>query len=198
MAERASLIAASVERRCRWAGGSAQMMRYHDREWGRPVHDDRRLFEMLLLEGAQAGLSWETVLRRRAGYRRAFAGFDPVKVARFDHRKKLALMHDENIIRNRLKIDAAVGNARAFLAVQEACGSFDAYVWQFVRGRPIVNGWRRHSNIPATTRESDELSKDLKRRGFRFVGSTIVYAFMQAVGMVNDHTSDCFLAEQRR
>lgn len=188
----------SVERRCRWAGGSAQMMRYHDREWGRPVHDDRRLFEMLLLEGAQAGLSWETVLRRRAGYRRAFAGFDPVKVARFDRRKKLELMHDENIIRNRLKIDAAVGNARAFLAVQEACGSFDAYVWQFVRGRPIVNGWRRHSNIPATTRESDELSKDLKRRGFRFVGSTIVYAFMQAVGMVNDHTADCFLAEQRR
>ena len=188
----------SVERRCRWAGGSAQMMRYHEREWGRPVHDDRRLFEMLLLEGAQAGLSWETVLRRRAGYRRAFAGFDPVKVARFDHRKKLELMHDENIIRNRLKIDSAVGNARAFLAVQEACGSFDAYVWQFVRGRPIVNGWRRHSNIPATTRESDELSKDLKRRGFRFVGSTIVYAFMQAVGMVNDHTADCFLAEQRR
>ena len=188
----------SVERRCRWAGGSAQMMRYHDREWGRPVHDDRRLFEMLLLEGAQAGLSWETVLLRRAGYRRAFAGFDPVKVARFDRRKKLELMHDENIIRNRLKIDAAVGNARAFLAVQEACGSFDAYVWQFVRGRPIVNGWRRHSNIPATTRESDELSKDLKRRGFRFVGSTIVYAFMQAVGMVNDHTADCFLAEQRR
>ena len=174
------------------------MMQYHDREWGRPVHDDRRLFEMLLLEGAQAGLSWETVLRRRAGYRRAFAGFDPVKVARFDHRKKLELMHDENIIRNRLKIDAAVGNARAFLAVQEACGSFDAYVWQFVRGRTIVNGWRRHSNIPATTRESDELSKDLKRRGFRFVGSTIVYAFMQAVGMVNDHTADCFLAEQRR
>ena len=185
----------SVERRCRWAGGSAQMMRYHDREWGRPVHDDRRLFEMLLLEGAQAGLSWETVLRRRAGYRRAFAGFDPVKVARFDHRKKLELMRDEKIIRNRLKIDAAVGNARAFLAVQEACGSFDAYVWQFVRGTPIINGWRRHSDIPATTRESDELSKDLKRRGFRFVGSTIVYAFMQAVGMVNDHTADCFLAK---
>jgi DNA-3-methyladenine glycosylase I len=198
MADRTSLIAASVERRCRWAGGSAQMMRYHDKEWGRPVHDDRRLFEMLLLEGAQAGLSWETVLRRRAGYRRAFAGFDPVKVARFDHRKKLELMRDEKIIRNRLKIDAAVGNARAFLAVQEACGSFDAYVWQFVRGRPMVNGWRRHSDIPATTRESDELSKDLKRRGFRFVGSTIVYAFMQAVGMVNDHTADCFLAEQRR
>jgi DNA-3-methyladenine glycosylase I len=173
------------------------MMRYHDKEWGRPVHDDRRLFEMLLLEGAQAGLSWETVLRRRAGYRRAFAGFDPVKVARFDHRKKLELMRDEKIIRNRLKIDAAVGNARAFLAVQEACGSFDAYVWQFVRGRPMVNGWRRHSDIPATTRESDELSKDLKRRGFRFVGSTIVYAFMQAVGMVNDHTADCFLAEIR-
>jgi DNA-3-methyladenine glycosylase I len=195
MADRASLMGVSVERRCRWAGGSVQMMRYHDREWGRPVHDDRRLFEMLLLEGAQAGLSWETVLRRRAGYRRAFAGFDPVKVARFDHRRKLELMRDETIIRNRLKIDAAVGNARAFLAVQEACGSFDAYVWQFVRGRPIVNGWRRHSDIPATTRESDELSKDLKRRGFRFVGSTIVYAFMQAVGMVNDHTADCFLAK---
>ena len=169
------------------------MMRYHDTEWGRPVHEDRRLFEMLLLEGAQAGLSWETVLRRRAGYRQAFAGFDPVKVVRFDHRKKQALLRDARIIRNRLKIDAAVGNARAFLAVQNAFGSFDAYLWPFVGGRPIVNRWTRHSDIPATTRESDELSKDLKRRGFRFVGSTIIYAFMQAVGMVNDHTTDCFL-----
>lgn len=170
------------------------MMRYHDREWGRPVHNDRRLFEMLLLEGAQAGLSWETVLRRRVGYRDAFARFDPAKVAQFDSRKKQALLRDSRIIRNRLKIEAAVVNARAFLAVQDAFGSFDAYLWPFVGGSPIVNGWQRHSDIPATTRESDELSKDLKRRGFRFVGSTIVYAFMQAVGMVDDHTKDCFLA----
>jgi DNA-3-methyladenine glycosylase I len=169
------------------------MMRYHDTEWGRPVHNDRRLFEMLLLEGAQAGLSWETVLRRRAGYRDAFARFDPAIVARFDRRKKQALLRDPRIIRNRLKIDAAVGNARAFLAVQDAFGSFDAYVWPFVGGKPMINSWARHSEIPVTTRESDELSKDLKRRGFRFVGSTIVYAFMQAVGMVNDHTTDCFL-----
>ena len=174
------------------------MMRYHDREWGRPVHTDRRLFEMLLLEGAQAGLSWETVLRRRAGYRHAFAGFDPIKVARFDRRKKQALLRDTRIIRNRLKIDAAVGNARAFLAVQGAFGSFDAYLWPFVGGRPIVNSWTSHSDIPVTTPESEALSKDLKRRGFRFVGSTIVYAFMQAVGMVNDHTTDCFLAGSAR
>ena len=153
---------------------------------------------MLLLEGAQAGLSWETVLRRRAGYRHAFAGFDPIKVARFDHRKKQALLRDTRIIRNRLKIDAAVGNARAFLAVQGAFGSFDAYLWPFVGGGPIVNRWTRHSDIPVTTPESDALSRDLKRRGFRFVGSTIVYAFMQAVGMVNDHTTDCFLAGSAR
>jgi DNA-3-methyladenine glycosylase I len=170
------------------------MMRYHDREWGRPVHNDRRLFEMLLLEGAQAGLSWETVLRRRAGYRDAFARFDPAKVAQFDRRKKQALLRDSRIVRNRLKIDAAVVNARAFLAVQDAFGSFDAYLWPFVGGQPIINGWAQSSDIPATTPESDELSQDLKRRGFRFVGSTIVYAFMQAVGMVNDHTKDCFLA----
>ena len=170
------------------------MMRYHDREWGRPVHNDRRLSEMLLLEGAQAGLSWETVLRRRAGYRDAFARFDPAKVAQFDRRKKQALLRDSRIVRNRLKIDAAVVNARAFLAVQDAFGSFDAYLWPFVGGQPIINGWAQSSDIPATTPESDELSQDLKRRGFRFVGSTIVYAFMQAVGMVNDHTKDCFLA----
>jgi DNA-3-methyladenine glycosylase I len=173
------------------------MIRYHDTEWGRPVHDDRRLFEMLLLEGAQAGLSWDTILRRREGYRRAFAGFDPVKVAGFDRAKKAVLLRDAGIIRNRLKIDAAVANAQAFLAVQDAFGSFDEYVWRFVGGRPIVNRWKRGSEIPATSRQSDQLSKDLKGRGFRFVGSTIVYAFMQAVGMVNDHTAQCFLAVRR-
>ncbi len=173
------------------------MIRYHDIEWGRPVHDDRRLFEMLLLEGAQAGLSWDTVLRRREGYRQAFAGFDPSKVAAFDRSKKAALLRDTRIIRNRLKIDAAVTNARAFLAVQETFGSFDVYVWEFVGGRPIVNPWKRTSNIPASTSQSDQLSKDLRQRGFRFVGSTIVYAFMQAVGMVNDHVAECFLAGRR-
>jgi DNA-3-methyladenine glycosylase I len=170
------------------------MRRYHDTEWGRPVHDDRRLFEMLLLEGAQAGLSWETVLRRREGYRQAFAGFDPVKIARFDRTKKRALLRDTRIIRNRLKIDAAVTNARAFLAVRDTFGSFDAYVWDFVGGTPIVNRWKRDSDIPPSTRHSDRLSKDLRQRGFRFVGSTIIYAFMQAVGMVNDHMAACFLA----
>ena len=183
--------------RCVWAGSQPHMRRYHDREWGKPVHDDRRLFEMLLLEGAQAGLSWETVLRRREGYRRAFAGFDPVKVATFGRDKQAALLRDVGIIRNRLKIEAAVSNARAFLAVQNEFGSFDRYVWQFVGGAPIVNGWKRSSDVPATSPESDRLSKDLKKRGFRFVGSTIMYAFMQAVGMVNDHTVDCFLAGKR-
>lgn len=185
-------------RRCSWAGATPRMIRYHDTEWGRPVHDDRRLFEMLLLEGAQAGLSWDTVLRRRAGYRQAFGGFDPVKVARFDRFKRAALLRDTRIIRNRLKIEAAVGNARAFLAVQQTFGSFDAYVWAFVSGRPIVNRWKRASDIPSRTRESDQLSRDLKQRGFRFVGSTIVYAFMQAVGLVSDHMADCFLTEKRR
>ena len=183
--------------RCVWAGSQPHMRRYHDREWGKPVHDDRRLFEMLLLEGAQAGLSWETVLRRREGYRRAFAGFDPVKVATFGRDKQAALLRDVGIIRNRLKIEAAVSNARAFLAVQNEFGSFDRYIWQFVEGAPIVNGWKRPSDVPATSAESDRLSKDLKKRGFRFVGSTIMYAFMQAVGMVNDHTLDCFLAGKR-
>jgi DNA-3-methyladenine glycosylase I len=173
------------------------MRRYHDREWGKPVHNDRRLFEMLVLEGAQAGLSWYTILRRRAGYRRAFAGFDPKKVAAFNRQKQAALLRDAGIIRNRLKIAAAVSNARAFLAVQNECGSFDRYVWRFVGGRPILNRRKRSSDIPARSQESDQLSKDLMKRGFRFVGSTIVYAFMQAVGMVNDHTMDCFLAARR-
>lgn len=148
---------------------------------------------MLLLEGAQAGLTWETILRRREGYRKAFAGFDPVKVARFDRQKKAALLENVGIIRNRLKIEAAVGNAQAFLAVQREFGTFDRYLWRFVGDAPLVNRWRKMSEIPATSPESDALSKDLKKRGFRFVGSTIVYAFMQAVGMVNDHTVDCFL-----
>jgi DNA-3-methyladenine glycosylase I len=184
--------------RCSWVGATPHMIRYHDTEWGRPVHDDRRLFEMLLLEGAQAGLSWDTVLRRREGYRQAFAGFDPVRIARFDRLKKSALLRDTRIIRNRLKIDAAVTNARAFLAVQHAFGTFDVYLWQFVEGQPIVNRWKHGTDIPVRTRQSDLLSKDLKQRGFRFVGSTIVYAFMQAVGMVNDHTAKCFLAGKGR
>jgi DNA-3-methyladenine glycosylase I len=183
--------------RCAWAGSKPHMIEYHDQEWGRPVHDDRRLFEMLLLEGAQAGLTWDTILRRREGYRKAFAGFDPVKVARFDRQKRTDLLQDAGIIRNRLKIESAVSNAQAFLAVQKEFGSFDRYVWQFVGGKPIVNRWRHMTDIPATSPESDALSKALMKRGFRFVGSTIVYAFMQAVGMVNDHTADCFLAPKR-
>jgi DNA-3-methyladenine glycosylase I len=160
---------------------------------GVPVHGDRAHFEMLLFEGAQAGLTWETILLRREGYRKAFAGFDPTKVARFTARKKAALIKDADIIRNRLKIDAAVTNAQAFLAVQKEFGSFDRYVWRFVGGRPRINRWKTQSQVPAITTESDALSKDLKKRGFRFVGRTIVYAYMQAVGLVNDHTSDCFL-----
>lgn len=179
-------------KRCSWAGEKPLMVRYHDREWGRPVHRDRTHFEMLLLEGAQAGLTWETVLRKRAGYRKAFAGFDPKKVARFTAATKAALLNNPDIIRNRLKIDSAVTNAQAFLAVQKEFGSFDAYVWSFVGGEPIVNRWKRMSQVPASNAVSDTLSKDLKKRGFRFVGSTIVYAYMQAIGMVNDHLVDCF------
>src|SRR5262245_36460788 len=197
MARTASSDRHIPKRRCGWVGAASYMIRYHDREWGRPVHDDRRLFEMLLLEGAQAGLSWDTILRRREGYRQAFAGFDPFKIARFDRSRKAALLRNSAIIRNRLKIDAAVRNARAFLAIQEAFGSFDAYLWPFVGGAPIVNRWKRGSNLPASTRESDQLSKDLRQRGFRFVGSTIVYAFMQAVGMVNDHIAGCCLSGRR-
>ena len=178
--------------RCSWAGDKPHMIRYHDREWGRPVHDDRRLFEMLLLEGAQAGLTWDTILKRRTNYQKAFAGFDPVKVAKFTANRKKQLLNDTGIIRNRLKIDAAVTNAQAFLAVQKEFGSFDRYVWQFVGGSPKLNRRRTMADVPATSPESDGLSKDLKKRGFRFVGSTIVYAFMQAVGMVDDHINGCF------
>ena len=179
--------------RCGWAGAKPYMIRYHDEEWGRPVHDDVRHFEMLVLEGAQAGLSWDTILRRRDAYRRAFSGFDPVKVARFDSKKKAALLKDGGIIRNRLKIDSAVTNARAFLTVQREFGSFDRYVWSFVGGKPKINHWTALSQVPATSAESDALSKDLKQRGFRFVGSTIIYAHMQSVGMVNDHLASCFV-----
>jgi DNA-3-methyladenine glycosylase I len=176
-------------RRCHWAQ-SPLMVEYHDAEWGVPVHDDRRLFEFLILEGAQAGLSWETILRKRENYRRAFDGFDAAKIARYDKRKVRALMADAGIVRNRLKIAATITNAQAFLDVQKEYGSFDRYIWEFVGGEPRRN-W--HSKqVPAQTAESDAMSKALKKRGFRFVGSTICYAFMQATGMVNDHAIDCF------
>jgi DNA-3-methyladenine glycosylase I len=178
--------------RCPWAGDKPHMIRYHDREWGRPVHHDRRLFEMLLLEGAQAGLTWDTILKRRKNYRKAFDGFDPAKVAKFTAVRKKQLLGDPGIIRNRLKIDAAVTNAQAFLAVQEEFGSFDRYVWQFIGGKPKLNHRPTMADVPATSPESEAFSKDLKKRGFRFVGSTIVYAFMQAVGMVDDHVNGCF------
>jgi DNA-3-methyladenine glycosylase I len=165
---------------------------YHDDEWGTPIHDDRVLFEFLILEGAQAGLSWDTILRKREGYRAAFAGFAPAAVSRFDARRRGELMKDPGIVRNRLKIESAVTNAAAFLAVRKEFGTFDRYLWDFVEGRPIQNRWRAMREIPATTPESDALSKDLKKRGFRFVGSTIMYAYMQAVGMVNDHLVTCY------
>ncbi|HEY6139442.1 MAG TPA: DNA-3-methyladenine glycosylase I [Thermoanaerobaculia bacterium] len=178
--------------RCAWAGADPLYVAYHDQEWGVPVHDDRRLFEFLVLEGAQAGLSWITILRKRDAYRRAFGGFDPQKVARYDKRKVAALLADAGIVRNRAKIESAIRNARAFLEIQAELGSFDAYQWRFVDGRPIRNRWRAMREVPATTVQSDAMSKDLKSRGFSFVGSTIVYAHMQAVGMVNDHLIDCF------
>ena len=176
--------------RCSWAR-SPLMARYHDEEWGVPLHDDRALFEFLILEGAQAGLSWETVLRKRENYRRAFDRFDAAKIARYDQRKVRKLLADPGIIRNRLKVSAAIANARAFLAVREEFGSFDKYVWSFVGGRPKQNSWRRGEAVACTSPESDALSRDLKKRGFRFVGSTICYSFMQAVGMVNDHAVEC-------
>ena len=178
--------------RCSWPGSDPLYLDYHDRVWGVPVHDDQRLFEFLTLEGAQAGLAWITILRKREGYLRAFAGFDPQVVARFDTAKVAELLADPGIVRNRLKVESAVGNARAFLRVQEEFGSFADYMWRFVDGRPRQNSWRSLAEIPASTPQSDALSRDLKQRGFRFVGSTICYAHMQAVGMVNDHLVDCF------
>jgi DNA-3-methyladenine glycosylase I len=178
-------------RRCAWSGGSPEYIRYHDEEWGVPVHDDRILFEFLILEGAQAGLSWSTILNKRAGYRKAFVDFDAERVARFTTRQISALLDNEGIVRNRLKIESTVRNARAFLEIRDQIGSFDTYIWRFVDGAPIQNAWRS-GEVPAQTAESDAMSKDLKKRGFNFVGSTICYAFMQAVGMVNDHLVDCF------
>jgi DNA-3-methyladenine glycosylase I len=178
--------------RCSWAGSDPLYQAYHDTEWGVPVHDDRCLFEFLILEGAQAGLSWITILRKRVTYRQAFAGFDPEVVARFGEQDTIRLLADAGIVRNRLKIAAAIGNARAFLKVQEEFGSFSAYQWRFVDGAPLQNAWKSLAEVPASTPVSDALSRDLKQRGFRFVGSTICYAHMQAVGMVNDHTTDCF------
>jgi len=183
-------------RRCDWAGSDPLYQAYHDTEWGVPVHDDQVLFEFLILEGAQAGLSWITILKKRENYRKAFDNFDAKKIARYDARKVRSLLADAGIVRNRLKIAAAIDNARACLDVCKEFGSFDTYLWQFVGGRPIVNRWRRVSDVPCNSPESDAMSTDLKKRGFRFVGSTICYAFMQAVGMVNDHVSTCYRHEE--
>jgi DNA-3-methyladenine glycosylase I len=179
-------------KRCEWCGESEIYRQYHDEEWAVPVHDDRVLFEFLILEGAQAGLSWSTILNKRAHYRKVFAGFDPTKVARFTPRRVERLLQDPGIVRNRLKVESAVSNAEAFLKVQAEFGSFDAYIWSFVDGKPIQNRFKTLGDVPAKTTISDVISKDLKKRGFRFVGSTICYAFMQATGMVNDHVVDCF------
>jgi DNA-3-methyladenine glycosylase I len=178
--------------RCRWALNSASEKHYHDTEWGVPLHDDRRLFEFLVLESAQAGLSWRTVLEKRPAYRQAFDDFDPVRVAAYDAAKVADLLNNSGIIRNRLKIQSAISNAQAFITIQAAYGSFDRYLWQFVDGQPRLNHWHSHAELPAFTALSTTLSRDLKQRGFRFFGKTICYAYMQAVGMVNDHTVDCY------
>ncbi len=178
--------------RCPWCGTDPIYVRYHDKEWGVPVYNDRKLFEFLILEGAQAGLSWITILKRRDGYRTAFAGFDAKKVAKFNKKKIQSLLKFEGIIRNRLKVEAAITNAKVFLEVQKEFGSFSRYQWSFVNNRPIKNSWKNLKQLPATSKESDAMSKDMKKRGFKFVGSTILYAHMQAVGMVNDHLTSCF------
>jgi DNA-3-methyladenine glycosylase I len=182
----------TVRRRCGWVTTDPLYLRYHDEEWGVPIHDDRRLFEFLILEGAQAGLSWSTILKKRENYRPAFDHFDPRNVARYDEAKIEELLSNPGIVRNRQKIAAAIQNAQAFLAIQKEFGSFDAYIWQFVGGQPRQNAWKTLQDIPANTAESDAMSQDLVKRGFGFVGSTICYAFMQAIGIVNDHVVDCF------
>lgn len=179
-------------KRCTWAGSDPLYLAYHDREWGVPQHRDRRLFEMLVLEGAQAGLSWLTILRKRPGYRRAFAGFDPQKVARFDRRAVERLLRDESIVRNRAKVESAVRNAKVFLEIRREFRTFDRFLWEFVGGRPVINRWRTTKQLPASTERSAALGAELKRRGMNFVGPTVCYAFMQAVGLVMDHTTDCF------
>lgn len=178
--------------RCQWVGTDPLYITYHDEEWGVPEHEDRKLFEMLILEGTQAGLSWSTILNKRENYRRAFDGFDPEKIARYGEDKINQLLQDPGIVRNRLKVNASVQNSRSFLEIQDEFGSFDAYIWEFVGGKPILNAWEALNQIPAQTPRSVAMSKGLKKRGFQFVGPTICYAFMQAVGMVNDHTVDCF------
>ena len=178
--------------RCEWAGDDPLYIMYHDQEWGVPIHDDQRLFEFLILEGAQAGLSWITILRKRENYRQAFANFNPEDIARFDVAKQQSLLQNPGIVRNRKKIEAAIQNAQAYMRVQDEFGSFDDYIWRFVDGKPVKNRWRSLAEIPAQTPVSEAMSKDLKRRGFKFVGPTICYAFMQAVGMVNDHVISCF------
>ena len=185
----------STRSRCAWANNDLSI-RYHDEEWGVPVHNDRTLFEFLILEGAQAGLSWNTILNKRENYRKAFDGFDPGRIAQYDRRKMQKLLADPGIVRNKLKIASALENANAFLRVQQEFGSFDRYIWQFVGGKPRVNAPKSMKQVPASTAESDTMSKDLKKRGFKFVGSTICYAFMQATGMVNDHVVDCFRYDQ--
>lgn len=198
MAARSKPVSSLEKIRCPWAKGD-EYIRYHDLEWGVPVHDDRLLFEFLILEGAQAGLSWETILKKRDNYRAAFDGFDPELVARYGKRQEAALLKNPGIVRNRLKISSTISNAQAFLAVQHEFGSFDQYIWRFVDGEPRQNRRKSIADVPASTPESDAMSKDLKKRGFRFVGSTICYAFMQAVGMVNDHLVECHRhAELRR
>ena len=179
-------------KRCQWAAEEPNIT-YHDQEWGRPQHNDQKLFEFLILEGAQAGLSWVTILKRRSGYKKAFSDFDAIKVSKYSQQRVLKLLQDESIIRNKLKINSAINNAKQFLKVQEEFGSFDKYLWSFVNGKPIKNKFKKLSDLPASTELSEKLSKDLKKRGFTFVGPTICYALMQAIGMVNDHTSECFL-----
>jgi len=181
-------------KRCQWAQDNL-MIDYHDKEWGRPLHNDRKLFEMLILEGAQAGLSWLTILKRRMTYRKAFANFDPLVVSKFTRKDIQRLLRDEGIIRNKLKIASAINNAKQFIEIQKEFRTFDKYIWSFVKNKPIINKYKRISEIPATTSISDEMSKDLKKRGFNFVGSTICYAFMQSIGIVNDHMTDCFLSK---
>ncbi len=181
-----------MKQRCKWVGKTKNELNYHDKEWGVPVHNDTLLFEFLILEGAQAGLSWSTVLNKRKEYIKAFDGFNTVKIARYDNNKILELLNNPGIVRNRLKVESSVKNARAFIKVKNEYGSFDSYIWRFMGGHPKVNHWKNMKQIPAQTDESEALSRDLKKRGFSFVGPTICYAFMQAVGLVNDHTTDCF------
>jgi len=183
-------------KKCAWALSSASEEKYHDREWGVPVHDDRLLFEFLILEGAQVGLSWSTILNKREGYRKAFDNFDAQKISQYNDEKVQQLLNNSEIIRNRLKVNAAISNAKAFLTIRQEYDSFDSYIWQFVEGKSIQNHWQQHEQIPVTTIESEQMSKSLKQKGFKFVGATICYAYMQAIGMVNDHTEDCFRHQQ--